>query len=44
LNETSFVFALQCSLLKQYVNLPSMVAVKEWSPAETVRSWIWYEF
>jgi hypothetical protein len=28
---TSFVLAPQCSLLKQYVYLPSSVAVKEWS-------------
>jgi hypothetical protein len=39
---TSLVFAPQCSLLKQYVNLPSSFAVKEWSPDETPRSWTWY--
>lgn len=42
LNETSLLFALQCSLLKQYVYLPSTMAVKEWSPEDTVCSWIWY--
>lgn len=44
LKETSFVFALQASLLKQYVYLPSWWAVKEWSPDDTVRSWIWLAF
>ena len=38
---TSLVLAPQYSLLKQYVYLPSSVAVKEWSPDETPRSWIW---
>lgn len=35
---TSFEFADQCSLLKQYSYLPSCFAMKEWSPELTVRS------
>ena len=44
LNETSFVFADQCSLLKQYMYLPSWPAVKEWSPEDTERSYAWWAF
>ena len=40
LNETSFVAADQCSLLKQYTYFPSAWASNEWSPDETPRSWI----
>lgn len=38
---TSFVFADQCSLLKQYVYFPSWFASKEWSPELTEVWWIW---
>jgi hypothetical protein len=42
LKDTSLVFALQFSLLKQYVYFPSSIASKEWSPEDTPRSWTTY--
>lgn len=38
LNDTSLLLAPQCWLPKQYVYFPSVLAVKEWSPLETVFS------